>query len=247
MRNKAISKLRSSAFALAFLAGTTAFAQDAGTPAAETPSTPVAETPKPAPTPVGPVVRIGDSTRFFCTGFVISPALVATAGHCADGDKLGPTGEYRVQLSDSSSVRGFLAVASHPFAGFADFALIRLLEPIAAVETAKLRCGEKPLEVGERVSATGFPGVFEGTPITAWGQIAAPLGRVARASGIPWQTPVYVAQIPVGHGDSGGPMFDSDGRVFAIMVGTNADQPGWSIAQPVDPLLCAFVASRSAK
>ena len=52
--------------------------------------------------------------------------------------------------------------------------------------------------------------------------------------------PVYTAQLPVGHGDSGGPAFGPDGRVFALMVGVNPDQPDWSILAPLNAV-CAIL------
>lgn len=198
---------------------------------AETPETP--ETP--AAAPVSATVRVGDAERFFCTGVLISPSLVLTAGHCVGGAPIGGD-EYPISIgvTDGKTYNGFVALASHPDGGFLDVALIRLHDEVPGLVEAKLRCDPTPLPVGTEIRAEGYPGGLEGSKLVAWGRISAVPYRLAVAT--PWATSIYVAQMPIGKGDSGGPVFDPEGRVFALMVGHNSAQPGWAVLVPIAPL-----------
>ena len=186
--------------------------------------------------PSSPVVRLGDADSWFCSGvFIGKPNIVLSAGHCVD-DEIARDG-YSVGI-DGYDLKAVLMLASVPETGFDDFAIFRIAGRTPANWTpAVLDCGP-PLAVGAQIEAAGYPAVI-GHLVRSWGRIAAMPARLPREA--PWRQPVYTAQLPVGHGDSGGPVFNAaTGRVVALMVGQIPDQPDWSVLQPVG-VLCAIL------
>ena len=182
------------------------------------------------PALLSPIARVGNYEKWFCTGARIAGTnYVLTAGHCLEDET-----SFRVQPEGGEPLVARLAAISLASSGLEDWALVEI-EPGIEWPGATLRCSPEALPVGTEISAAGYPG-FIGTFVTSWGRISAP-PSVIRFS--PWTWPVYTAQMPVAPGDSGGPVFAPDGRVFAIMVGYSAVQPSWSQLQPVTGPICA--------
>lgn len=87
------------------------------------------------------------------------------------------------------------------------------------LESADLQCRE--MEVGESITTLGNPTIMEF--VTAFGKIAGE----ARTLG-DWER-VQVVDITILPGQSGGPVFDKDGKLVGITVGVATFGGGWAI------------------
>lgn len=142
------------------------------------------------------------------SGVVIGDgSLVLTAAHVADGAK---DGKVRVQTSDG---RIFLAevewIGAHD-----DVALLRLVG--ATLPPVALRC-ELP-RIGEEVHVIGSPLFLEW--VHTYGRVSDPDGSGDWAGRIVIDAPVY-------KGNSGGPVFDAQGRLIGILVAGLTVPAGW--------------------
>lgn len=180
------------------------------------------------------VVRIGANDHPFCTGFWVggSTRLIVTAGHCPiDEDVRVP---FQVWLTDGQVLLAVLAGWSRPDFGLSDFAVLAVIEPVSADwKPVQLNCGPT-LRLGDLVTMDSFPRAVAPFLIHAEGALVID-GPVTFLDGLE-STPVYVAALPVAPGSSGGPVFGADGRVVAIGVAVDSEQPAWSFLQPIKPV-----------
>lgn len=170
-----------------------------------------------------------------CTGTLVAPVAVLTAGHCANG--IGASTQYEVVFgSDASHPTRRVKVAEqllHPrytaMGAPYDFALLRLAEPV--LDVAPVVLGAAPLsgaDVGAPIRHVGF-GVSDE---------AAGTGRgIKRTATFPITEvdPLIVWSVGLGMqtclGDSGGPgLVQRDGGEVLVGVvsdGPNCHDAGW--------------------
>ncbi len=86
---------------------------------------------------------------------------------------------------------------------------VAMLKPEAGGPDAKLRC--TPPVIGEPLTAYGYPGQLGYTQTN--GKVAGRTGKLGE-----WKA-AFAADLTVYMGNSGGPAFDSRGRVAAMVVG----------------------------
>ncbi|MBX6362215.1 MAG: trypsin-like peptidase domain-containing protein [Acidobacterium ailaaui] len=159
----------------------------------------------PAPPPTAEqmmksVVRVEDAMEHFNhgTGVYVGNGYVLTAAHVAQAwndrkvvEFHGHRGYWRVEMVWRDAV--------------ADIALLRVTEVPADVPAARLYCGE--LRYAQPVTMIGFP---IDLPISvSLGQIMSPYPHGDDQS-IP-------AAIPTAPGNSGSPVFDTEGRVVGVL------------------------------
>ncbi len=200
------------------------------------PATSEAEILDGAPTTEHPAVGVVHQSvaESFCTGTLIAPDIVLTAGHCIEGDeKIDAffTGGGRPVASPSTdpSTLGMVrheVVAQVPYPTFdyfyscpnqaLDIALVRLAEPITDIEPVKI--GGPPLSAAE-CTTVGF-----GTHETDGGEqflekraATVKIGDVRETS-----LDIFAVDGIASHGDSGGPLLCGD-----VIVATTSCQPDW--------------------
>lgn len=186
------------------------------------------------------VMVLGDRGSF-CTGVVLSPTVVMTAGHCVAG-----ASAWRVYYKDASGTGVMLeprTVTVHP--GYdanavksrrssIDLALLRLAEPLpSAFQPAPLAdangaaAGQKLSLAGQTLAVAGYGVSIEKDPKTGGRFRAADLGVVepyGPSRILVWLTDpaLKTAAGKPGsgacNGDSGGPIFGGDGSVVALTV-----------------------------
>jgi secreted trypsin-like serine protease len=197
----------------------------------------------PSTTAQDATVMLSDNGQFSCTGTLIAPNLVLTARHCiatlneeqgncgtviSDGQPSAQGVSIGVNATAAARVaRGtkFYVPASKDMCG-TDIALIQLDKDIPNARIAKVRF--TPLTVGETTTAVGYgdngngadtPGRYQRTGVKIEG-IGPQSGSYRTKTG---QTLTYT--IPSGDfstsestcfGDSGGPLFDAQGRIVGV-------------------------------
>ncbi|HOR28111.1 MAG TPA: trypsin-like peptidase domain-containing protein [Candidatus Sumerlaeota bacterium] len=162
----------------------------------------------------------GQPVGAFCTGFLVGPDLIATAGHCYDASDLSATrfvfgfqmldGQTPVRKVDASQVYRGIQIVGRQETSTIDYAVIRLDRPVTAPGALPLpirRSGTVP--IGTRVGAIGHPA---GLPLKlAFGAQT----EVKRNS----HTGYFEANLDTYGGNSGSPVFNADtGVVEGILV-----------------------------
>jgi V8-like Glu-specific endopeptidase len=178
---------------------------------------------------LGDAMELCDSERFAaqpsaatCSGILIAPDLLLTAGHCFDDEQdceryayvfdylYGADGELEtIDASDISSCKELVVrrLSAQSSALREDFAVVRLAHPLETVRRpVALRRG--PVRAGERVTVLGFPG---GVPAKV---DDGGLVRSARAS----VGDYFALDSDTFHGSSGSGVFDAQYRLAGVLV-----------------------------
>jgi hypothetical protein len=157
----------------------------------------------------------------FCSGFLVAPDLMATAGHCATASNVTSIRfvfGFRMEDEDTSVTRipnsdiysgktliGRIEENSGP-----DWALIQLDRPVTGRAVLKVRRSGRIAD-NAPVSVIGYP---SGLPI-----------KFADGANVRDNTPTafFVANLDTYGGNSGSPVFGADGTVEGILVRGEAD------------------------
>jgi V8-like Glu-specific endopeptidase len=168
------------------------------------------------------------SLSYSCTGFLVAPDLLVTAGHCSVNTGVSEnetetycqtfswlfdyqadvTGKVNLDKIDASKhykcKRTIFAVREEEMP-YRDFALIQLDRPVADRKPLKLNGG--PIGVGEQVSMLGFP---LGVPMKYSGPARVILNNKERES--------FLTNLSAFEGNSGSPIFNAKQEVVGILV-----------------------------
>lgn len=170
-----------------------------------------------------------NSLSYACTGFLVGPDLLVTAGHCATnpGETREETGMYceafgwlfdyradangkfqtaRVPAENFFKCKRIIHAVREERAPFRDFALIQLDRKVVGREPLRMRQGFLP--AGTTLNTLGHP---LGTPLKAsiGGKIL--LDNHARES--------FIAALTALEGNSGSPVMNEAGEVVGILTG----------------------------
>lgn len=170
-----------------------------------------------------PGEHFGDQpTGAFCSGFLVAPDLIATAGHCVNADnvtdvrfvfgfRMRDAGNAQTVIGNGEIYRG-VAVVGHQLVGNGpDWALVRLDRPVANHRIARIRRAGR---IGDQqaVHVIGHPA---GLP-TKFAGGAAVRDNAPAAH--------FVANLDSYGGNSGSPVFNSDTHeVEGILVRGETD------------------------
>ncbi len=174
------------------------------------------------------VLSRGGGGGGFCTGVSLAPRVVLTAAHC-----LKRSHDVAIAYFDDQSQPvgvAVVAVARHPaFHEDAirrrlvsvDIALLELASPLPA-KFRSVEIAAAPPLVGDTLVVAGFGLGREGDAKTGGVARSADLTAAEPASGVTlWAEDAKATGLGACAGDSGGPIFNAEGRLAAIVAWTN--------------------------
>ena len=157
-----------------------------------------------------------------CSGFLVAPDIIATAGHCINQNNLAQTrfvfgfrmineSEARNVIANDNIFRGIAILAREELGSGADYALVQLDRPATGRPILKIRrTGE--IDDNQSVYVMGHP---SGLPLKY-----APGANLRDNS----NSSFFVANLDTYGGNSGSPVFNADtGDVEGILVRGDAD------------------------
>lgn len=144
------------------------------------------------------------------SGVHIGDGLIVTAAHVVRESKI-------VDISDSLLLtqKGDVLWVDKDY----DIALIRI-QSFAAIKASPLEC-VTPAPIGSEIQAVGHPGELR--YVHTWGRVSATAGKVG-----PWKM-VFIADLTIAPGMSGGPVLNVAGHVVGISVGVPTHIMGTSM------------------
>lgn len=156
----------------------------------------------------------------FCTGFLVAPDLMVTAGHCIDDRACRDVQfVFGFAMQDASTVTatvpasdvyGCADIIARAETSTDDYAVVRLDRAVAGrAPLAVRRSGS--VSLGDAVTVAGHPA---GLPLKIAG------GATVRGTGHPYY---FEANVDTYGGNSGSPVVAADGTVEGILVRGNAD------------------------
>jgi V8-like Glu-specific endopeptidase len=170
-----------------------------------------------------------ESLSYSCTGFLVAPNLLVTAGHCmtylggtienkSDGfcevfdwlfdfaiDDNGSLNTNNISSEKVYRCKQILIAKLDDQAPYQDFALIELDRPVQ--DRSPLKLSNEVLKVGQNVSMAGYP---FGTPLKWSGSAKVTLNNLSRDS--------FVTNLSAFQGNSGSPVFNSQDEVIGILI-----------------------------
>lgn len=169
------------------------------------------------------VLKQGGGGAGFCTGVALSRTAVLTAGHCAHGARrlavnVGAFGKPQlIEVNGVTVHPEFVPDAARKRVRSIDLAILKLAEQLpASVSIARLE-SQSDVKPGQRYKIAGFGLTREGDERSAGhlrvGTLEArePISRI-----LLWARDATGRGLGACTGDSGGPIFSSDGSVAAI-------------------------------
>jgi len=161
-------------------------------------------------------VALLETNTGFCTAFFVAPRLLATAGHCVEK----PGQAITVTLRDGRQAKGYAI-----FDDDANDVAIIAIQGVTAPEVASLRCDGIRPSIGEPIWTVGNP-----MGLLPW---FVSHGTVAGYG--PTKSPGYDVHdylwmgITIASGNSGGPVFDTSGRVVGVVSALAGERFGFAV------------------